>query len=192
MTVSSSPTRLCGEMGHAAAVYLAARSSLKQLNHLMNQTRNKASAALLSISAASGSTPRRYANQHLIFCDRQNGREHYGHLLRVFKDWPLRIVRGGKTATPNTSSSIPPKRGPAGAAHLPREAESQAMPVAILPCSPNASAKRDCDDSRILATTRPGVSAAGYCNDGNRFSWDIDAKRQAKTGINDDELIRSR
>ncbi len=67
----------------------------RRLNHLMNQTRNKAS-VLFSVSAGHlDDLLRAFGRQNLtIFCDRQGGREHYGHLLRLmFEDWPLEIIK---------------------------------------------------------------------------------------------------
>src|SRR5207237_10404719 len=67
----------------------------RRLNAIIDHTRNKAS-ALFSISAGHiDYLLRTFAHQPLVIvCDRQGGREHYGHLLRLmFEDWPLEILQ---------------------------------------------------------------------------------------------------
>jgi hypothetical protein len=76
---------------HMAAKVLPER----QLNNLLNQTRNKAGVLFSTSASHLDYLLRTFGRQHLvIFCDRQGGREHYGQLLRLmFEDWPLEIIR---------------------------------------------------------------------------------------------------
>ncbi len=76
-------------------VHMAARVvPERQLNHLLDQTRNKAGVLFSTSATHLDHLLRTYARRGLvIFCDRQGGREHYGQLLRLmFEEWPLEIV----------------------------------------------------------------------------------------------------
>ena len=125
-----------------------------------------------------------------IFCDRQGGREHYGHLLRLmFEDWSLevrqeldgfcdyRLHRNG-----NTVRVI-----------FREKAEMQCMAVAL--ASMLSKYLRETMMRRFnafWARHRPDVApTAGYYTDGARFLRDIEPERR-KLGISDGELIRSR
>jgi hypothetical protein len=189
---------LCDEMQRTATrcVYLAAQVfPEKQLNRLMNQTRNKAS-ALFSVSARHlDQLLCRFAADGLtIFCDRQGGREHYGQLLRtMFEEWPLEIFKEEDGYAEYVLEHPAKAARPAVRIIFREKAESQAMPVAI--ASMLSKYIREALMRRFNAFWRqhvPGVTpTAGYYNDGNRFLQDIDAKRRA-LGIRDDDLIRSR
>jgi len=79
----------------ARCVHVAARVVCeRELNRMMNATRNKGS-TLFSITAVHlDCLLRTWGDQDLvIICDRQGGRGHYGGLLRqMFEDWSLEIV----------------------------------------------------------------------------------------------------
>jgi len=105
---------LRGEMDRCGArcVHLHARVlPERELNRLMDATRNKGSALFSTSAIHLDHLLRAYGEQDLtIVCDRQGGREHYGSLLRLmFEDWSLevtseteprseyRLIRGGHT-----------------------------------------------------------------------------------------------
>ena len=173
-------------------VHLGARVMLeKPLNQHFEQTRNKSN-TLFSIAAIHlDHLLRNYGDKNLvIFCDRQGGREHYGHLLRLmFEEWSLEILREA-----DGRSDYRMHRG----GHVVRltfceKAESQCLPVAM--ASMLSKYLREAFMHRFNAwwlTMLPGLTpTAGYYNDGQRFLTDIAAKRK-ELGITDAELIRSR
>src|SRR5438874_6219224 len=111
-------------------IHLAARVVLeKQFNHMLDGTRNKASALFSTSAIHLDYLLRTYGDKNLvIFCDRQGGRGHYGALLRLmFEDWSLEITR-------ETNYGCSEYRL-ARAGHVVRvifreKAESQCLPVA--------------------------------------------------------------
>jgi len=182
------------EMVEAASrcLYLGARVALeRQFNRLVQQTRNKAS-ALFSISAIHLDFLLRQYGTHglVIFCDRQGGREHYGHLLRLmFEQWSLEIIQ----ETQGHCQYRLVRDGHAVRLIFREKAESQCLPVAM--ASMLCKYTREAMMRRFNAWWRmqvPEVApTAGYYTDGNRFLKDIEAKRR-ELGIGDEELIRCR
>jgi hypothetical protein len=181
-------------------VHLAARVlPEKQLNNLMNQTRNKAG-VLFSVSASHlDYLLRTFGRRHLvIFCDRQGGREHYAHLLRLmFEDWPLEVIRE-QDGHAEYILHHPPGSGDASLCPPVRivfreKCEAQSMSVAL--ASMLSKYLREGLMRRFNAFWKqylPDVQpTAGYYNDGQRFLDDIDAKRR-ELGITDELLIRCR
>ena len=173
-------------------VYLGARAVLeKPLNRLFDQTRNKSN-ALFSLAAIHlDHLLRNYGDKNLvIFCDRQGGREHYGHLLRLmFEDWSLKILREA-----DGRSDYQLHRG----GHVVRltfceKAEAQCLPVAM--ASMLSKYLREAYMHRFNAwwlAVQPGLTpTAGYHTDGLRFLADIEVKRK-ELGIADRDLIRLR
>jgi ribonuclease HIII len=181
-------------------VHLAARVlPEKQLNNLLNQTRNKAG-VLFSVSAGHlDHLLRTFGRRHLvIFCDRQGGREHYAHLLRLmFEDWPLEVVRE-QDGHAEYVLHHPPGSGdvtmcPPVRIIFREKCEEQSMSVAL--ASMLSKYLREGLMRRFNAFWRqylPEVEpTAGYYGDGQRFLQDIDAKRR-ELGITDELLIRCR
>jgi hypothetical protein len=188
----SNALRLEMERTQTRCVHLAARAVLeKPLNRLFDQTRNKGN-ALFSLAAIHlDHLLRNYGDKGLvIFCDRQGGREHYGHLLRLmFEDWSLEILREA-----DGRSDYRLRRG----GHAVRltfceKAEAQCLPVAM--ASMLSKYLREAYMHRFNAwwlARQPGLTpTAGYHTDGLRFLADIQAKRK-ELGIADRDLIRSR
>jgi hypothetical protein len=187
-------------LAHLAARILPER----QLNTMMNQTRNKAGVLFSTSAVHLDYLMRTFGRQHLtIFCDRQGGREHYGQLLRLmFEDWPLEIVleRDGYAeyilhhpsylASANGDGSRPP---PPVRLIFREKGETHCMSVAL--ASMLSKYLREGLMRRFNAFWRrylPDVApTAGYYNDGQRFLEDIDVKRK-ELGITDELLIRSR
>jgi hypothetical protein len=180
----------------------------KRLNHLLNQTRNKASVLFSTAAQHLDFLLRTYAHHHrlVIFCDRQGGREHYGHLLRLmFEDWPLEIVREddgyaeyllhhppqNRSAASRREAS-PPQPPPVQLIFR-EKGETHCMSVAV--ASMLSKYLREGLMRRFNAFWQmylPDVTpTAGYYNDGLRFLQDIDATRK-QLGIPDDLLVRTR
>jgi hypothetical protein len=169
----------------------------RQFNRMLDQTHNKAS-ALFSIAARHlDFLLRNFADRPLVIhCDRQGGREHYAHLLRLmFEDWALDVLREQDGHSEyvmhhpkGQGSGIPPVR-----LIFREKAESQSMPVAL--ASMLSKYLREGLMRRFNAfwkTHLPDVEpTAGYYGDGSRFIRDIDTKRR-ELGIPDEMLIRSR
>ena len=94
------------EMKHAniACSHLCARVVLeRELNQMIENTRNKGSRAFLDLGLSHRSSPRTFGDRGLVlFCDRQGGREHYGSLLRLmFDEWSLEDFRRATKPRPN-------------------------------------------------------------------------------------------
>lgn len=163
----------------------------RQLNRQLNATRNKSS-VLFSVAAMHlDHLIRHYhARDLVIFCDRQGGREHYGHLLRLmFDEWSLEIVSEGDGRSEYRLARPP---------HAVRiifteKAEAQCLPVAA--ASMLCKYLREALMRRFNAywkTHLPDLApTAGYYSDGMRFLKDIEFKR-AELAIPDDHLIRCR
>lgn len=173
-------------------VHLAARVTPEhQLNKMLQQTRNKSS-ALFSIAAMHlDHLLRNYASHGLlIVCDRQGGREHYGHLLRLmFDEWSLEV-----TSETTARSEYRMMRGQDSVRLIFTEkAEAQCMSVAL--ASMLCKYLREALMRRFNAFWRqhlPDVKpTAGYYTDGERFMRDTAAKRK-ELGIADEQLVRCR
>jgi len=178
----------------AHCVHLAARVVPERpFNRMVSATRNKA-AALFSVSAMHLDhllrTHGRAAGGAVIFCDRQGGREHYGHLLRLmFDQWSLEVLRES-----DGHSEYRLLDGDSVVRIIFCErAEEQCLPVAM--ASMLSKYLREAMMRRFNAFWRyhlPELTpTAGYYQDGNRFLIDIQAKR-TELGIADADLIRCR
>jgi hypothetical protein len=176
----------------ARLVHLGARVVFeRQLNRMLEATRNKAS-TLFSVSATHlDHLLRTYGDQDLtIVCDRQGGRGHYGPLLRLmFEEWSLEIVNEQDARSEYRLT----RGGHSVRIFFAEKAEAQCMPVAL--ASMLSKYLRETMMRRFNAWWRqhlPDVApTAGYYGDGARFLNDIDAKRR-ELGIADAELIRAR
>lgn len=163
----------------------------KQLNAMLDQTRNKSSVLFTQAATHLDQLLRTFGHQNLVvFCDRQGGREHYGHLLRLmFEDWALEIIEEDEGRCEYAL------RRDANTVRLffREKAEAQCMPTAI--ASMISKYTREALMRRFNAWWRsllPDLEpTAGYYNDGLRFLRDIESKR-LELGIPDSELIRSR
>jgi len=96
LSLFSNALRIEMERSGTRLVHMAARVlPERQLNQLLNQTRNKAGVLFSTSAVHLDHLLRNYGQQRLvIFCDRQGGREHYGQLLRLmFEEWALEIVQ---------------------------------------------------------------------------------------------------
>jgi ribonuclease HII len=184
------------EQSGTRCAYLAARLvPERQFNRMVEATRNKSS-ALFSIAAIHlDYLLKTYGHDGLvIFCDRQGGRGHYGHLLRLmFEDWAMEIVcetisdKGGRSEYRLTRGDDVVR------IIFCEKAEAQCMPVAL--ASMLSKYLRETTMRRFNAFWRqhlPDIApTAGYYGDGERFLNDIDVKRR-ELGIADHELIRCR
>ena len=163
----------------------------KQFNRMVEQTRNKAS-SLFTLSAIHlDHLLKTFAGDGLtVFCDRQGGREHYGHLLRLmFEEWALEILH----ESDGHSEYVLRNAGNAVRIIFREKAEAQCMAVAV--ASMLSKYVREALMRRFNAWWQqvlPGVEpTAGYYGDGARFLRDIEAKR-LELGISDEELVRMR
>ena len=123
-------------------------------------------------------------------CDRQGGREHYGHLLRLmFEEWALEVNREQDGYADYTLR----QDGHAVRLIFREKAEAQCMSVAV--ASMLSKYLREALMRRFNAYWKqmlPDVQpTAGYYGDGVRFLNDISEKRR-ELGISDELLIRSR
>src|SRR4051812_9899781 len=198
LTLFANALRVEMDRARTRCVHMAAKVlPERQLNNLLNQTRNKAGVLFSTSASHVEYLLRTFGRQHLvIFCDRQGGREHYGQLLRLmFEDWPLEIIRelDGHAEYvmhhPSGAGSPPPP-----VRLIFREkGETHCMSVAL--ASMLSKYLREGLMRRFNAFWRkylPDVSpTAGYYNDGQRFLQDIEVTRR-ELGIPDELLIRAR
>jgi hypothetical protein len=180
-----------GRVGARCVHYAAKVLPERQLNRQLNATRNKSS-VLFSVAAMHlDHLLRQYGTRGLmVFCDRQGGREHYGHLLRLmFDEWDLEIVGEGE----GRSEYRLVRGGHAVRIIFTEKAEAQCLPVAA--ASMLCKYVREVLMRRFNAYWRaqlPGVEpTAGYYSDGMRFLKDIEAKR-VELGIPEEHLVRCR
>jgi hypothetical protein len=180
------------EASSTHCVRLSARVVLeRQLNRMIDATRNKGS-MLFSVSAIHlGDMLHTFGHEKLlIVCDRQGGREHYGHLLRLmFEEWALEVNREHDGYADYTL-----RHGGHAVRLIFREkAEAQCMSVAV--ASMLSKYLREALMRRFNAFWKqllPEVEpTAGYYGDGVRFLNDISEKRR-ELGIGDELLVRSR
>lgn len=184
------------ERNSARCVHLGARLvPERQFNRMVEATRNKAS-ALFSIAAIHlDHLLKTYGGRGLvIFCDRQGGRGHYGHLLRLmFEEWALEIVTENISEAHGRSEYRLTRGGDVVRVIFCEKAEAQCMPVAL--ASMLSKYLRETMMRRFNGYWRqhlPDVApTAGYYGDGERFLTDIDVKRR-ELGVTDAELIRCR
>ncbi len=190
--ISSNAWRIeCDKAGTRCVHYSAHVMLEGEFNDMVARTRNKASASFNLVARHIDAMLRRFGGQDLVIvCDRQGGREHYGHLLRVmFEDWALEI-----TSESEKRAEYRLVNGPRSARIIFCEkAESIALPVAA--GSMLAKYVRESLMHRFnrywqqhLPTLAP---TAGYYTDGWRFLRDIEPVR-TRLGVRDGELIRSR
>lgn len=173
-------------------VYLNAQVLLeRELNQQLHATRNKSSVLFSTTAIHLDHLLRRFGNQDLVvFCDRQGGRSHYGHLLRLmFEEWDLRIV-----CEEDSRAEYHLLQGDARVRVIFAEkAEARCLSVAV--ASMLSKYLREALMRRFNAWWRQWLPelapTAGYYQDGTRFLREIDAKRR-ELDIPDVELIRSR
>jgi ribonuclease HII len=190
--LTANAVRAAMEQARTHCVHLAARViPERQLNHKLEQTRNKSNVLFSTAAIHLDRLLRQYGESGLvIFCDRQGGREHYGHLLRLmFEEWSLEVLFEG-----DGRSEYCLRRGPHAVRILFQEqAETRCMSVAV--ASMISKYLRELLMHRFNAYWRtliPEVQpTAGYYSDGVRFLRDIQAKR-LELGIRDEQLIRMR
>jgi len=178
----------CGaRLAHLRALVLPER----QFNRQVHVTRNKSSVSFTLVATHLDHLLRTYGQRGLtIYCDRQGGRERYGHLLRLmFEDWGLAIEReqDGRSEYRLT------RAGHGVSVIFCEKGEGECMAVAV--ASMLAKYVRETLMRRFNAWWRthlPEVApTAGYYNDGLRFLKDIEAKRR-ELNIADADLIRAR
>jgi hypothetical protein len=184
---------IAGEMERSGTrmVHLAARVlPERELNRMLVATRNKSNVLFSTAAIHLDHLLRTYGQSGLvIFCDRQGGREHYGHLLRtMFEDWALEVRE-----EVDGYCDYRLRKGEEVRVIFCEKAEGMCMPVAV--ASMVSKYLREALMRRFnswWARQLPGVEpTAGYYNDGLRFLKDIQAKR-AELGIGDEELVRGR
>ena len=190
--LTANAVRAVMEQAQTRCIHLAARViPERHLNQKLEQTRNKSSVLFSTAAIHLDHLLRHYGERGLvIFCDRQGGREHYGHLLRLmFEEWSLEVL--GES---DGYSEYRLLRGE----HAVRivfceKAETKCMSVAV--ASMISKYLRELLMHRFNAYWKaliPEVQpTAGYYSDGVRFLRDIEAKRM-ELGIRDEQLIRMR
>jgi ribonuclease HII len=173
-------------------VHLAARVVLeRELNRLLDATRNKASALFSTAAIHLDHLLQTYGDKGLvIFCDRQGGRDHYGSLLRLmFDQWELEIA----SETEGRAEYRLHRGASVVRIIFCEKAEGLCLSVAV--ASMLSKYLREALMTRFNAFWKqhlPDVApTAGYYTDGERFLRDIQSKRR-ELGIADAELIRAR
>lgn len=163
----------------------------RELNRMIEQTRNK-SEVLFSISAGHIDELLNLFGERdlVIFCDRQGGREHYAHHLRLMFDaWSLEII----DEKPSRAEYRLTRGDHSVRILFCEKAETQCMAVAY--ASMMSKYLREMLMRRFNAfwiTHLPNVEpTAGYYNDGVRFLRDIESARK-RLGIEDSQLVRCR
>jgi hypothetical protein len=163
-----------------------------EFNRMVGNTRNKAS-ALFSLAAMHlDHLLRTYGEKGLVIvCDRQGGRMHYGHLLRLmFEEWSLAILSENEEGC---SEYVLTRNGHPVRITFVEKAEALCLPVAV--ASMLSKYLREGLMRRFNAfwsRQLPGlIPTAGYYGDGSRFLRDIEAKRR-EMGIEDQQLVRCR
>ncbi len=163
----------------------------RQFNDLCAKTRNKASALFTLVARHIDELLRKYAGENLtIVCDRQGGRAHYGHLLRMmFEEWSLEI-----TSETEARSEYRLLQGERSVRIIFCE-KAESICMAVAAASMLAKYVREALMHRFnrywqqqVPTVEP---TAGYYTDGLRFLRDIEQVR-ASLGVNDFDLIRQR
>jgi hypothetical protein len=174
-------------------VYMAARVLPEgEYNRMVQQTRNKSSVLFSTVAVHLDHLLWTYGDQELvIFCDRQGGRSHYGHGLRLmFDDWALEILSESETSR---SDYCLTRGGHSVRITFAEKAEAQCLPVAM--ASMVSKYLREGLMGRFntwWGKQLPGVKpTAGYYTDGLRFLKDIEAKR-LELGIGEERLMRCR
>lgn len=172
---------------HLAAKVMGER----ELNRLLERTRNKSSVLFSMAAGHLDHLLRQFAARRLVIvCDRQGGREHYGHLLRLmFEDWALQVTAEGDGHSEYRLS----RGGLTVRLMFCEKAETQCLPVAV--ASMLSKYLREALMRRFNAywcKSLPGLEpTAGYYTDGLRFLKDIEAKRR-EMGVADAEMVRAR
>lgn len=188
----SNALRLEMQRTQTLCVYLAARVVLeRQLNRMINATRNKSSALFSTSAIHLDHLLRSFGDRGLVIvCDRQGGRGHYGSLLRqMFEEWSLEVtseIDGRSEYRLNRSGHVV-------RIIFTEKAEMQAMPVAIasMLCKYLREALMH-RFNRYWKTHLPDLTpTAGYYTDGERFLRDIASKR-TELGIDDEQIVRCR
>jgi len=192
LQITSNAYRIESERSATHCVQYKAHVLLeKQFNDVVEKTRNKASASFSLVARHMDGLLRAYADQNLVIvCDRQGGREHYGHVLRtMFEEWSLEIL----SETEKRAEYRLSQGNRSARIIFCEKAESIALPVAA--ASMLAKYTREAlmhRFNRYWQQQKPELApTAGYYTDGWRFLRDIEDVR-AKLGVRDGELIRSR
>ncbi len=163
----------------------------QQFNRQVEATRNKSSVSFTLVASHIEFLLTHYVDRGLVlFCDRQGGRERYGHLLRLmFEDWALEVVREEDGYAEYRLT----RAGRTARLVFCEKAEGQCMSTAV--ASMISKYLRETLMRRFNAYWKallPDLSpTAGYYNDGMRFLADIDSKRR-ELDIPDAHLVRSR
>lgn len=173
-------------------VYFCAHVLLeRELNRQFSATRNKSSVLFSASAIHLDYLLRNFADKGLvIFCDRQGGRTHYGHLLRLmFDSWSLSVIQ----EQPDCAEYQLSRDRHTVRIIFTEKAESKCLSVAA--ASMLSKYLRESLMRRFNAywvSQLPGVTpTAGYYEDGMRFLKQIETRRR-ELMIADEELIRSR
>jgi len=163
----------------------------REYNRMVEATRNKGAALFSIASIHLDQLVRDHAHEGVvIFCDRQGGREHYGHLLRsLFEDWSFEVTQEKS----ERSEYRLERNGKIARIIFTEKAEGQCMGTAL--ASMLSKYLREALMRRFNAwwtKQLPGLTAtAGYYTDGHRFLTDI-APLRASLNIRDADLVRCR
>ncbi len=179
-------------LSRVSCVHFDARVLLeRQLNDMLNKTRNKSSTLFSTAAIHIDHLLRNFSDRRLVIvCDRQGGREHYAHLLRLFfDDWNLEVI----DEHPKRAEYRLWRADRMAKLVFQEKAEAVSLPTAL--ASMLSKYLREmlmARFNRYWSELVPGLApTAGYYTDGMRFLEDIRSKR-AELGIADDQLIRVR